>query len=93
MRKLLSQFAAINYTSILHGSFEALVGRGGDFGLDLARKLSRRLLVHGVSGESAEDEFDHRIRNVELEVQQRDREIESLNAQLNISERKLGLSS
>lgn len=82
MRKLLSQFAAINYTSILHGSFEALVGRGGDFGLDLARKLSRRLLAHGVSGESAEDKFDDRIWNVELQVQQRDREIESLNAQL-----------
>ncbi|EXJ66221.1 uncharacterized protein A1O5_10837 [Cladophialophora psammophila CBS 110553] len=43
MRKLLSQFAAANYTSLLHGSFEALFARGGDFTLDLARKLSRRL--------------------------------------------------
>ncbi len=49
MRKLLSQFAAANYTALFHGSFEALVTRGGSFTLDLARKLSRRLLAHGVS--------------------------------------------
>ena len=31
MLKLLSQFAAINYTFLLHGSFAELVGQGGDF--------------------------------------------------------------
>lgn len=85
MRKLLFQFAAANYTSILHGSFEALVVRGGDFGLDLARKLSRRLLAHGVSGELAEDEFDHRIQNLEQQLQEKDKEIKSLNTSLSDS--------
>ncbi|KIW64166.1 hypothetical protein PV04_09119 [Phialophora macrospora] len=83
MRKLLCQYAAMNYTSLLHGSFEALVTRGGDFTLDLARKLSRRLLAHGVSAELVEDELAGRIQSLEHQVQERDREIKSLNASLN----------
>lgn len=49
MRKLVSQFVAFHFTSLLHGSFEELLGRGGDFGLDLARKLRQRLVAHEVS--------------------------------------------
>lgn len=58
MRKLVSQFVAFHFTSLLHGSFEELVGRGGDFGLDLARKLRQRLVAHEVSGVLAKDKFD-----------------------------------
>lgn len=83
MRKLLCQYAAANYTSLLHGSFEALITRGGDFALDLARKLSRRLLAHGASAESVEDELADRIQSLELQVQERDQEIKSLNESLN----------
>ncbi|OAG43198.1 hypothetical protein AYO21_02484 [Fonsecaea monophora] len=83
MRKLLSQFAAMNYTSLLHGSFEALIARGGDFALDLARKLSRRLLAHGVSDELVQDELEDRIQNLEAQLQERDREIRKLNESLN----------
>lgn len=79
MRKLLSQFAAAKYTSLSHGSFEALIIRGGDFALDLARKLSRRLLAHGVL---AEDELEARIQDLELQMQDRDREIKNLRASL-----------
>lgn len=82
-RKLFSQFAAVSFTSWLHGSFEALVGRGGDFGLDLARKLSRRLLAHRASGELADDESDRRIQDLERLVQERDREIRSFDGSLN----------
>ncbi|KAK5215065.1 hypothetical protein LTR72_011851, partial [Exophiala xenobiotica] len=82
MRKLFSQFAAANYTSLLHGSFEALITRGGDFALDLARKLSRRLLAHGVSAALVDDEREGRIQNLEHEVQERDREIKALSASL-----------
>lgn len=85
MGKLLCQFAATNYTSILHGRFEALIVRGGDFGLDIARKLSRRLLAHGASGEIAEDECDHRIETLEQQLRERDMEIKSLNASLHDS--------
>ncbi|KIV84208.1 hypothetical protein PV11_06175, partial [Exophiala sideris] len=38
-RELFSQFAAVNLTDLLHGSFDALVARCGDFALDLTRKL------------------------------------------------------
>lgn len=41
MRKLLSQFAAVNYTLHLHGSFEKLIACGGDFTLDLGQKLAQ----------------------------------------------------
>ncbi|KAH0834571.1 hypothetical protein FOPE_03683 [Fonsecaea pedrosoi] len=82
MRKLLSQFAAINYTSLMHGSFEALITRGGDFALDLARKLSRRLLARD-SDALVQDELEDRIRNLEARLQERDREIQKLNGSLN----------
>ncbi|KIW81841.1 hypothetical protein Z517_04867 [Fonsecaea pedrosoi CBS 271.37] len=82
MRKLLSQFAAINYTSLMHGSFEALITRGGDFALDLARKLSRRLLARD-SDALVQDELEDRIRNLEAQLQERDREIQKLNGSLN----------
>ena len=61
MRKLLSQFAAINYTTLSHDKFEVLFTHGGDFALDLARKLSRRFSAHGVSAELEEEEHEHRI--------------------------------
>ncbi|OAP59079.1 hypothetical protein AYL99_06377 [Fonsecaea erecta] len=83
MRKLFSQFAAANYTSLMHGSFEVLFTGGGDFALDLARKLSRRLLAHGVSAGLVEDELEGRIQNLELQVQERDQEIKTLNEDLN----------
>lgn len=79
MRKLLSLFAATNYTSLLHGNFEALVAHGGDFTLDLARELSRRLLEHGVSAKLVKDELEDHIHNLERQVQERDQEIKSLN--------------
>ena len=39
MRKLFSQFAAANYTSLLHDSFETLITRGGDFALGSGTKI------------------------------------------------------
>ena len=77
MRKVRSQFAATNYTSLLHGSFETLVARGGDFTFDLARKLCRRLKAHGFSGGMVEDQLER--------MRERDQEIKSLNASLNES--------
>jgi hypothetical protein len=49
MRKLLSHYAAMNYTSLLGGNFQELFTQGGDFTLDLGEKLSRRLSAHGVA--------------------------------------------
>lgn len=69
MRKLFSQFAAENYTSLLHGSFEALITRGGDFALDLARKLSRRFLAREVSAAFAKDELAGSIQRLKLQVE------------------------
>ena len=83
MRKLLSQFAAINYTSLLHGSFRALYVRGGDFTLDLGKKLLRRLSAHGVAAELSEEESDRHIRKLRLEIQERDESIRSLNTRRN----------
>ena len=71
-RKPLSQSAATNFISLLHGSFEALFARGGDFALDLARKLSRRLLAHGVSGEWQKTNWKVIYKTLELQVQDRD---------------------
>ena len=58
MGKLLSQYAVINYTSLLAGKFEEVLGRGGEFALALARKLSRRLSAHGAAAEMKSDDVD-----------------------------------
>lgn len=75
MRKPLSHFAAVNYTSLMHGSFEALFAASGDFTLDLARKLSRRLSAHRVSAGLAEDNLECRILDLELQLQEREETI------------------
>ena len=82
MRKLLAQFAAINYTLLLAGKFEELLSRGGEFALALARKLSRRLSAHGVAAEMKSDDLDQRIQNLEYQIRERDESIRSLNQQL-----------
>lgn len=82
MRKLLCQYAAANYTSLLHGSFEVFITGGGDFTRDLARKLSRRLLAHGMSADMVEDDLTGQIQDLELQVQERDQEIKSLKTSL-----------
>ena len=42
-RKLVSQFAAINFDELVHEDFETLLEDGGDFVLDTSRKVSRHL--------------------------------------------------
>jgi uncharacterized coiled-coil protein SlyX len=69
----------------LDGDFEELFGRGGEFTLSLARKLSRRLSTHGVATGTGEDDLEHRIQNLELRIQERDESIRSLNARLDDS--------
>jgi hypothetical protein len=55
IRKLVSQFAAIHYTDLMTGEFEGFFSRGGDFTLDVARKISRRLAVSGGSTKMLEE--------------------------------------
>ena len=83
MQKLLSQFAAIHYPALLHGNFEELFSRGGDFTRDVARKLSRRLAAHGVAAETEDDKVGCRIEGLENQVEERDASIRSLTASLN----------
>jgi hypothetical protein len=83
MLKLLSQFAAINYTFLLHGSFAELVGQGGDFTLSLARKLSRRLAAHGATAELEGDALERRIEALESQVREKDETIRTLNGDIN----------
>jgi hypothetical protein len=83
MQKILSQFAAIYYPALLHGKFEELFSRGGEFTRDVARKLSRRLSAHGVAAEIEDDEVGCRIEGLETQIQERDDSIRSLIASLN----------
>ena len=78
--KLLSQFAAIKFTFLLHGSFAELVGQGGDFTLSLARKLSRRLAAHGTEVEG--DALERRIEALETQVREKDETIRTLNGDI-----------
>jgi hypothetical protein len=49
-------FAAIHYADLVTGEFEEFFGRGCDFTLDVARKISRRLAVSGGSTKGLEEE-------------------------------------
>jgi hypothetical protein len=83
MQKILSQFATIHYTALLHGKFEELFVRGGEFTRDVARKLSRRISAHGVAAEIEDDEMGCRIENLENQIRERDVSIRSLSVSLN----------
>jgi hypothetical protein len=83
MRKVLSQFGAMNYTSLLTGKFEELLSQGGDFALSLGRKLSQRLAAHGVAAELEGDDLKQRMQTLKSQLQERDESIRSLKNSLN----------
>lgn len=68
MRKILSQFIATNYTSLFHDSFEKIMTRGGDFTLDLGRKLSRHISAHINATRLKEEKLHNRIEKLESEL-------------------------
>uniref|UniRef100_A0A093XBI1 BTB domain-containing protein n=1 Tax=Talaromyces marneffei PM1 TaxID=1077442 RepID=A0A093XBI1_TALMA len=57
-RKLLSQYVALNFTSIPTESLEMLVSAGGEFMVDVAQKLARRIATSGRSTESLEEHIN-----------------------------------
>jgi hypothetical protein len=85
IRKLVSQFAAIHYTDLMTGEFEEVFSRGGDFTLDVARKISRRLAVSGVSTKTLEEELDDledQIRKLKLVAEDREAQLTRLRLEL-----------
>jgi hypothetical protein len=85
IRRLVSQFAAIHYTDLMTGEFEKFFGEGGDFTLDVARKISRRLAVSGESTKMLEEEMDDlegQIRKLKLVAEERDDELTRLRREL-----------
>ena len=78
LRKLVSQFATINYTSLLHDDFEDLVCRGGDFTRDVARKLLRRLTSHHRASEIDEEASDESLHQLQLRLSQKEDEVKRL---------------
>ena len=67
------------------GEFEKFFGEGGDFTLDVARKISRRLAVSGESTKMLEEEMDDlegQIRKLKLVAEERDDELTRLRREL-----------
>lgn len=63
-RELLSQYVALKYTTLSEESLRTLIAEGGDFMIDLTRKLARRILFSGTSTQLLEDHID----KLELDV-------------------------
>lgn len=85
IRKLVSHFAAIHYTDLMTGEFEKFFGGGGDFTLDVARKISRRLAASGESTKMLEGEMDDledQIRKLKLVAEDRDDQLTRLRRDL-----------
>lgn len=85
-RKLLCQFTAFNYTQLMRDKFEELTFEGGEFMLDLSRKLSRRLGSGGISGALLErqvDELEKKVQTMETQLSTRDSTITYLSRELN----------
>ncbi|KXG45124.1 uncharacterized protein PGRI_096010 [Penicillium griseofulvum] len=63
-RELFSQYMALKYTIISEESLRALIAEGGDFMIDVTRKLARRISMSGTSTQSLEDHIDELEMNV-----------------------------
>lgn len=63
-RELLSQYVALKYTILSETSLRALIAEGGDFMIDVTRKLARRISISGTSTRSLEDYIDELQMNV-----------------------------
>ncbi|KAL1850529.1 hypothetical protein Plec18170_006814 [Paecilomyces lecythidis] len=84
-RKLLSQFVALRFTALAGESLDTLMAEGGDFAVDVTRKLTRRLMANNDNTHSLTAEIDQlhllierlEISNQELEgkVQKAEKEI------------------
>ncbi|KAJ5111461.1 hypothetical protein N7532_001996 [Penicillium argentinense] len=61
-RELLSQYVALNYTKLSEESSKEslgnLIAEGGDFTIDVTRKLARRISMSGTSIQSLEEHID-----------------------------------
>ncbi|KAJ9227415.1 hypothetical protein DTO271D3_1426 [Paecilomyces variotii] len=83
-RKLLSQFVALRFTALAGESLDALMAEGGDFAVDVTKKLTRRLMANSDSTHSLAAEIDQlhllierlEISNQELESKVRKAEKE-----------------
>lgn len=83
-RKLLSQFVALRFTALAGESLDMLMAEGGDFAVDVTRKLTRRLMANSDSTHSLAAEIDQlhllierlEISNQELESKVRKAEKE-----------------
>lgn len=65
-RQLVSQFAAINFDELVHGEFETLLEEGGDFVLDVSRKVSQRLR----SARDCTEGLESEVRRLKEDLQQ-----------------------
>jgi hypothetical protein len=63
-RELLSQYVALKYTILSEESMKALITEGGDFMIDVTRKLARRISLSGTSTQSLEGLVDELEMNV-----------------------------
>ncbi|KAJ5346776.1 uncharacterized protein N7506_000029 [Penicillium brevicompactum] len=63
-RELLSQYVALKYTILSEESMRALIEEGGDFMIDVTRKLARRISINGTSAQSLEDAIDELVTKV-----------------------------
>lgn len=75
-RKLVSQFVAMNFDELVHGQFETLLEEGGDFVLDLSRKVSRYVR----SAKNSALLTEEHTRELESEVQRLKEEVQQLKA-------------
>jgi hypothetical protein len=81
LRKLVSQFAAINYTSLMKGEFEEQICQVDDFAIDLGRRVRRRLLASGESTRALEQEIDDletQMHKLKVQAEEQTSEIQRL---------------
>ena len=81
LRKLVSHFAAINYTCLMKGEFEEQICQVGDFAVDLGRRARRRLRASGESTRALEQEIDDletQIHKLEVRAEEQTSEIQRL---------------
>lgn len=72
-RKLLSQYVALNYTTLPNESLSQLVSEGGEFMIDVAQKLAQRIAANSGTTKSLEEQINElkaKINVIEKDVQE-----------------------
>jgi len=81
-RNLLSQFVAFKYTTLIGDEFDKLITEGGEFMVDVSRKLARKLTSLSNTFQEKFEDLLRKNEELEAESSDKDKNLESLKEEI-----------